>query len=53
MLSLAQNTFYHNPRLRGPVSSSLYVHHHGNVSMALDVVVLAFVAKYDFCGLKT
>ena len=23
MLSLAQNTFHHNPRLRGPVSSLL------------------------------
>ena len=24
MLSRAQNTFHHNPRLRGPVSSVLY-----------------------------
>ena len=25
MLSRAQNTFHHNPRLRGPVSSKLYL----------------------------
>ena len=25
MLSRAQNTFHHNPRLRGPVSSTLYM----------------------------
>ena len=25
MLSRAQNTFHHNPRLRGPVSSSIKV----------------------------
>ena len=24
MLSRAQNTFHHNPRLRGPVSSRIY-----------------------------
>ena len=36
MLSRAQNTFHHNPRLRGPVSSDIDVWRelHGQVSLA-------------------
>ena len=38
MLSLAQNTFHHNPRLRGPVSSVFK----GDISLSLSCIIYIF-----------
>ena len=40
MLSRAQNTFHHNPRLRGPVSSYdiKLIKHHKRVGYSMDIM---------------
>ena len=40
MLSRAQNTFQHNPRLRGPVSSIIRIHHEceGGIEISVPMI---------------
>ena len=47
MLSRAQNTFHHNPRLRGPVSSIIYLRNKETQQTLQVIVSIQYDASFS------